>query len=299
MSSAGYQQWVDAGRPDSGLALPLTQLADTLTAQGWLVYRWPDDSHLLADPPEDHTQFSATGWPGPSPRWWRHAIDIMPDGKGPEALYDLGERMFQDRQAGLIPWLKYLNRPDVRGSLATARQDAWESSHVQRRSSDVGHIHASSITGVETLSSPYNPFGGPTSTEDDVSQFLAQQTGPEAAAAGSTYPDGSVFLCDGITSWYLTAEAYAHTLTLVGENLLKLTNQRDAKGGIIIRSGWFPGIPFGAFPAAPAPTVDDIVNGIKAALPPVTATGGGASGLTVDQVETAVEAGVRAVFHAA
>jgi len=157
MTSRQHQQWISAGRPDSGLALPLAELRDTLRAAGWLVYDWPNDAHLDAEPPEDHTFYSETGYPGASPKWWRHAIDIMPDKKGAAALTALGQRMFDDRQAGRITWLKYMNWPSA-GSLSSAVQDRWKPGHARSSSSDAGHIHLSSITGVETLSSPYDPL---------------------------------------------------------------------------------------------------------------------------------------------
>jgi hypothetical protein len=159
MTSAGYRAWVAAGKPDSGLARPLANLRDLLRSLGYVVFDEPDDRHLLADPPEDHTQFSATGWPSPSPRWWRHAIDIMPTHGGGE-LWSLGRYIVRDRNTGLIPWLKYANVPTT-PALDHAEQHRWEPIHQAGPSSDTGHIHLSCVTGVETsLTAPYNPFGG-------------------------------------------------------------------------------------------------------------------------------------------
>lgn len=155
--SPQHQDWINHGRPDSGLCRPLAQLRDVLRARGYVVYDMPDDDHLNARPPEDHTFYSETGWPGRSPKWWRHAIDIMPGGGGLPSLQDLGQRIFMARQAGRITWLKYMNWPST-GDLGHAVQDRWEPDHQRSTSSDVGHIHISSITGVETLDAPYNPF---------------------------------------------------------------------------------------------------------------------------------------------
>lgn len=204
MASQAFHEWEAAGRPDSGLALPLTQLADTLTAEGWLVYRWPDDSHLQADVPEDHTQFSATGYPEPSPRWWRHAIDVMPDGKGPEALFDLGERITLDRISGRILWLKYINRPDVRGQLDTARQDNFKNgAHNVYSSSDVGHLHLSSTTGVETLSDPYNPLApAGAALTSGVDMLMVRPVGNPNQMTPPV--DGAVYLWNGERILHIT-----------------------------------------------------------------------------------------------
>lgn len=170
MTSRRHQDWINRGRPDSGLARPLAQLRDLLRADGWTVYDFPNDAHLDAEPPEDHTYYSETGWPIPSPKWWRHAIDIMPlpGPDGAAKLYDLGNKIYLDRAAGKITWLKYMNTPAWRGKLDQARQYRWEPGLKVGTSSDVGHIHLSSITGVETLDSPYDPFAVAAGEEGDM-----------------------------------------------------------------------------------------------------------------------------------
>lgn len=171
MTSRQRQDWINRGRPDSGLARPLAQLRDLLRADGWTVYDFPNDAHLDAEPPEDHTYYSETGWPIPSPKWWRHAIDIMPksaDAAGAAEIYDLGNKIYLDRAAGKITWLKYVNTPAWRGKLDQARQYRWEPGLKVGTSSDVGHIHLSSITGVETLDSPYDPFAVAAGEEGDM-----------------------------------------------------------------------------------------------------------------------------------
>lgn len=159
MTSRQHRSWISAGSPDSGLVLPLAQLRDMLRAAGFTVYDWPNDAHLDAEPPEDHTFYSETGWPGTSPKWWRHAIDIMPKpgAAGARELWLLGARISGDRQAGRIGWLKYINRPPT-SDLGKAIHESWQPDYAKSGSGDAGHLHLSSITGVETLSSPYNPF---------------------------------------------------------------------------------------------------------------------------------------------
>lgn len=176
MTSWQHQDWINHGRPDSGLALPLAQLRDELRAAGFTVYDWPNDAHLDAEPPEDHTFYAETGWPKPSPKWWRHAIDVMPKPgtAGARELWLLGARISADRQRGLITWLKYINRPPT-SDLSRAIHESWEPTYALTSSTDAGHLHLSSITGVETLSSPYNPLAaaGSPSTVTTGGTFMA------------------------------------------------------------------------------------------------------------------------------
>lgn len=158
MTSRQHQDWLNHGKPDSGLALPLQLLANTLAAAGYTVYVYPNDAHLDAEPPEDHTYYSETGWPNTSPKWWRHAIDIMPPARaGLPSLQQIGQSLFNARQSGQITWLKYMNWPSD-GNLSRAVQDRWEPNHSRGSSSDTGHIHLSSVTGCETLDSSFNPL---------------------------------------------------------------------------------------------------------------------------------------------
>jgi hypothetical protein len=174
MTSWQHRDWIDRGRPDSGLARPLAQLLAVLQSAGYTVYEYPNDAHLDAEPPEDHTYYAETGWPIKSPKWWRHAIDIMPPTKpGLPSLTVLGQRIFNARQAGQITWLKYMNWPST-GDLSRAVKDTWQTGYSRRASSDTGHIHLSSITGVETRDAPYNPLLAATPeadmplTQDDI-----------------------------------------------------------------------------------------------------------------------------------
>lgn len=188
MTSRQHQDWINRGKPDSGLALPLQLLANTLAAAGYTVYVYPNDAHLDAEPPEDHTYYAETGWPHASPKWWRHAIDIMPppaDKPHLPSLTTLGQTIFNARQAGQIAWLKYMNWPST-GSLQHAVQDRWEPTHARGSSSDTGHIHLSSITGVEVLDAPYNPLTSvvlaDSVTEDDMSALFTDNLARELDA---------------------------------------------------------------------------------------------------------------------
>ena len=115
MASQGYYDWVRAGKPWT-LAGPLLQLQRTLQGYGYTVYSYPDESHQKANTPEDHTSYSATGWPNASPRWWAFAIDVMPKKSGGMAdLARMARRIIADKDAGVpgTEWIKYITDNDL------------------------------------------------------------------------------------------------------------------------------------------------------------------------------------------
>lgn len=208
MTSWQHRDWIDRGRPDSGLARPLAQLLAVLESAGYTVYEYPNDAHLDAEPPEDHTYYAETGWPIKSPKWWRHAIDIMPPTRpGLPSLTVLGQRIFNARQAGQITWLKYMNWPST-GDLSRAVKDTWQPGHSRRASSDVGHIHLSSITGVETLGAPFNPLSAAT---------------PEADMPLSQ--DDIINVASAVVQWSTEGGALPPQFRGAGTNLLSLEAQ--------------------------------------------------------------------------
>lgn len=218
MTSRQHQDWINHGKPDSGLCLPLQLLENTLSAAGYVVYVYPNDAHLDAEPPEDHTYYSETGWPHASPKWWRHAIDIMPPpgGKNLPSLQALGQTIFNARQAGQVTWLKYMNWPS-HGNLNRAVQDRWEPNHSRGSSGDTGHIHLSSITGVETLDSSFNPL-------------------TNIVIVGSTTPGGTVVLgdddilaiADAVCQGATTKGSLPASHLITHTNLLSLSAKLDA-----------------------------------------------------------------------
>lgn len=142
MASQGYRDWVAAGKPFT-LAAPLKRLRDILRGYGYTVYDIGNVSHQLADPPEDHMPYSATGWPNRSPRWYGFALDIMPpDDDDLPTLAQLGAQIYADKMAGHegLAWLKYLNWEPGNGE---CHHDKWQPDHVRTDSGDRGHIHAS------------------------------------------------------------------------------------------------------------------------------------------------------------
>lgn len=220
MTSRQHQNWINRGKPDSGLVKPLAQLRDLLRAAGYTVYDFPNAEHLDHIPPEDHTYYSETNWPAGQELWWRHAIDIMPPPAGSNlpSLQTIGQHLYDARQAGGVPWLKYMNWPST-GDLSRAVQDRWEPSHARGSSGDTGHIHLSSTTGVQTLSSPFNPISlevqTMTKTVDDVYNALtAIANGQQPPAGGSS----------AVTDWVKTMQSY-------GPKLDAIQSQSNSNGG--------------------------------------------------------------------
>lgn len=172
MAVTTYDQWVADGSPWHP-ATPVDELARTLRGHGYTVYVLGDRSHLTAKLPEDHAPYSHTPWPGPQPYPAVLAGDIMPGGPVPLAV--LGARLVADRQAGRIPWLKYINWTDASGQ---CWHDSWQPTYARRPSSDRGHIHFSVRTDYVTASTGgYDPTLGGTvmgnaQTEDIMNRTI-------------------------------------------------------------------------------------------------------------------------------
>lgn len=113
MASTAYQQWVNAGRPLTP-ARPVREVVDRMKvaypkAAAKSLFSWyANEAHYQANPPQDHTPFSATGWPLPSPRWYVFATDIM---HRPDLDVDctvLFPYWLGEARAGRFPSLKYI-----------------------------------------------------------------------------------------------------------------------------------------------------------------------------------------------
>lgn len=166
MTTAAYDQWVAAGKPYT-LCRPAHDLIVTLRTAGYTVYHYPDLAHLTADPPQDHTPYSATGWPVPSARWIGHAIDIMP-AAGLMPLPQLAMRIIDaknDGAPGASP-VKYINWTDTAGK---CWHYSWQPSFDGAPSTDRGHIHISFRSDMDESDvisrTGWNPLTGGTMTE--------------------------------------------------------------------------------------------------------------------------------------
>lgn len=162
-SVSGYTDWVNAGKPVSGVARPVARLGARLKSYGYTVYYIGNDEHMKHNPPEDHTPFAATGWPITSPRWWIFALDIMPPPAGSSlpSLQQLGARMLADAKAGHpgMRWLKYMNWEPEKNNGGACYQERFMPTYERRTSGDRGHIHGSARSDCKdsTLSDDYDP----------------------------------------------------------------------------------------------------------------------------------------------
>lgn len=151
--------WMAAGGRYS-LAQPVADIVATLRRYGYVVGTIGNGQHLDHVPPEDHTPYSATGWPVASPTWWVHAFDIMPPpaGSGLPDLGRLGSQLVLDRTTGVpgASVIKFLNWTPAGGA---CRHEAWTPDHRVCPSSDTGHIHASvrSDCTHSTIAAGYDP----------------------------------------------------------------------------------------------------------------------------------------------
>lgn len=169
---ATLSSWTRDGKPYT-LCRPAADLKATFERHGYTVYHYPDPRHLNAIPPEDHTPFSATGWPGTSPYGWGMADDIMPhpDPQMP-TMAQLGAKILADKRAGVagLSWLKYMNWTDGNGA---CWNESWTPTYRRSGSSDRGHIHMSCRSDFyrSTLAAGYDPVAAlmtPPPPEDDM-----------------------------------------------------------------------------------------------------------------------------------
>jgi hypothetical protein len=155
VTSSQHAHWI----ADGGqwyLADPLVYLRDTLRGQRYTVYDLGNEGHLNHQPPEDHTPYSATGWPGQSPYPVVMAIDIMPKGDDMADLEALARQLIADRDAGLFAALKYINWTEASGE---CWHTSWQPNKATKSSSDRGHIHLSIRTDFWNSTIKYAPSG--------------------------------------------------------------------------------------------------------------------------------------------
>jgi hypothetical protein len=160
MASQAYHDWVAAGKPWK-IARPIQMVGNRLRAHGYTVYYQGNQSHLEHVPPEDHTPFSATGWPAKSPYPYCMAMDIMPPdagqkskltGKPLPSLQQLAARLRADKNTNYGPaeFLKYMNWEPEGNNTGPCYHETWMPTYARRTSGDRGHIHASCRSDMHT-----------------------------------------------------------------------------------------------------------------------------------------------------
>jgi hypothetical protein len=200
MASAAYYNWVHKGKPYK-LAQPTKDVQLNIRSHGFTVYDYPNDAHLLAKTPEDHTPFSATGWPKPSAFGIAHAIDIMPKNGNLKELAVMARQIIADKD-NKVPgteWIKYINWTDESGHCFHV---SWQPLKSTRSSSDRNHIHLSGRSDMDTARAtgydPYQRMMNPIHplTEGAPEMMLIKYD--ESAA---------VFLSDGVVARWVQNEA--------------------------------------------------------------------------------------------
>jgi hypothetical protein len=183
MASQAYYDWIDAGSPYTR-ALPTLQFRDLIRSHGYTVYDYPNQDHLTASRPEDHTPFSATGWPVTSARWVGHAVDIMPPtataitSMGAMPLPSLARRIIAAKDAKVdgTQWIKYLNWTD---ELDVCRREDWRTgTRVTYSSTDKGHIHISARSDMDhsnaVEASGWDPLEDEMTPDEMVSRLVLE-----------------------------------------------------------------------------------------------------------------------------
>lgn len=169
MTLRNLEYWETHGKPYR-LCQPATDLRSTLVSHGLVVFHYPDQDHLEADPPEDHDPFSWTGWPIESAYGVGHALDIMRRDDSDRARAEnanIARRLIFDKDAGhpACRAIKYINWTDERG---VCTHVSWQPTKAIRSSTDKGHVHISFRSDMDdwTGMAGYDPMGGLVTKEE-------------------------------------------------------------------------------------------------------------------------------------
>lgn len=216
MTTQAYRDWIAVGKPYR-LARPCRDLQALLKAAGYTVYDYPDERHQLADPPEDHTPYAATGVPVPSKRWIGHALDIMPKA-GLMPLPTLARIIIRARDAKVpgTEWIKYMNWTDENGVCRHERWDYETSLRYTTTSSDRDHIHLSAYSNQDdsdtVVRNGWNPLEGAPMSIQDVVTGIAQTANWQSAsvkANAEKHGDSASMSLRTLAEYSMEASRYA------------------------------------------------------------------------------------------
>lgn len=218
MPLAVYYSWDKLGRPLEP-ARPIREVVERLrvayprAAEAHLFSWYADEAHYQAEPPQDHTPFSATGWPLESPRWVVFATDVMHRPDQGVDCFDLFPYWLYEAKAGRMPWLKYLiwqaKRYDLRNDYAPV--DA---------SGHFGHVHLSARTDHQHTSL------GDWSVEGDT--MITQVEADLIANTTVTNLLGRLLGASGPTVGVALQGTYKNVVTLLGRAGVELTPEQLA-----------------------------------------------------------------------
>jgi hypothetical protein len=244
--SAAYTAWVADGRPWK-FSRPVRSLGDQLRAHGYTVYYEGDDRHLQKDTPEDHTPFSATGWPVKSPYPYCNATDIMPPkdgqvskltGRRLPSLQALGAQLRRDRLDGhpAVQFVKFMNWEPEGDNTGPCYQDSWRPDYARRDSTDRGHIHVSGRSDMH-LSAVADGYDLVARTEQNMTIF-----GWDASHYDAT-PNAAKVVSEGFAFMTHKAGGDANDAELASW----WTAMKPVRGKVLLGAYWvqYPGNPNG------------------------------------------------------
>lgn len=204
---ATYASWKAAGRPVL-IEGAIRGFGDNLRAHGYIVYYVGDERHLSHTPPEDHTPFSATGWPGRHPYPHILAADVMPPapgqrskitGKPLPSLQRIGAQLIADKRSGHpgAAFVKYLNTEPERDNGGPCWHYSWTPGEARKTSPDRGHLHVSSRTdfATSTASDDYDVVARIMGDDDDMPLStdmitITASTAKRMSSPTKTYAEG-------------------------------------------------------------------------------------------------------------
>lgn len=212
MATSEYYTWLKRGQPYV-LTRPARDIQGTIKRYGITVYDYPNETHLRASKPEDHTPFSYTKWPNVNRNidGVGRAIDIMPRVDTAVARSEnanIARQLIKDKDVNTpgTEGIKYLNWTDEEG---VCRQENWKSGkRVTVSSSDKGHIHVSFRNDTDDMSAVgYDPVA----RMYGQVHVLQEEDMPFVAKDANT---GQYYVCDLITSRPVSSTAVADVLYL-------------------------------------------------------------------------------------
>lgn len=184
MAVAAYYQWDGLGRPLTP-ALPVREMVERLKVEfprATNTFSWhANEAHYTAVPPLDHTPYSSTGWPLPSPHWVVFATDVMHRPDLGVDCFRLFEYWIGEARAGRFPSLKYIIWRGQSYSVQRNWEPATATGHYD-------HIHLSFRTDYEHTS-----LG--TWSIVPKGDFMAQML---VRFADDPHEPNQIWLCDGM-----------------------------------------------------------------------------------------------------
>lgn len=138
MATSAFFSWVSDGSPHT-LSVPVAQYKAQLVAHEFAIGNVGtigDPDHLQADPPQDHTPFSVTGWPRPSEYPYVHALDLSGTSRKGLSWRDVAWHWIREARARKTPWVKYITIDQKRYDVRNDWEPVPASGHTE-------HVHVS------------------------------------------------------------------------------------------------------------------------------------------------------------